>query len=170
MKQGINLGLERVERNHPLARLVWPTLFLVTLLHGFRALRTGEELAALREEVSGVEEGLETESPAMDDAILQRLRQISASGLAAGHSATAILALIDSSLPSDMSLVALTIHPMPPSADVVIDARAQVAEDVTSFQRNLAGSPLVSSTSLLEERRAADGFLSVRLRLELRAP
>ncbi|HXV59134.1 MAG TPA: hypothetical protein VEK15_00460 [Vicinamibacteria bacterium] len=170
MRQGINLGLERVERNRGLTRLVWPILLVATLLHGFRARRTGEELKALRDQVSDAEERLETDSPRTDDAIIQRLRQISASGLAAGHSATAILALIDSSLPRDMSLVALTIHPMPPSADVLIDAKAPGAEDVTSFQRSVAGSLLVSSTSLLEERLSADGLLSVRLRVELRAP
>ena len=170
MRQGINLGLERVERKHALTRLVWPILLVATLLHVFRALRTGDELAALQEAVSGAEARLVTGSPGTDDAIVRRLREISTSGLAAGHSATAILATIDSSLPPDMSLVALTIHPMPPSAEVVIEATAYGAEDVTRFQRTMAGSPLVSSTTLLEERRSAGGLLAVRLRVELQAP
>lgn len=169
MKRGINLGLER-DRLRSLAPLGWSVVLAATLLHVFQVRRGGEELATLREEVSRAEGGLRTENLGADPTVVRRLREISASGLTKGLSAPTILALIDASLPPEVTLVAVTIRPTPPSAGLTVDATAGRAEDVTRFQRNLAGSTLVSTTTLLEERRAVGGQLAIRLQVELRTP
>jgi hypothetical protein len=80
-----------------------------------------------------------------------------------------VLRLVASTLPDEMTLVSLTLS-SPPRRSLLIEAVANGAEAVTSLQENVARSPLVSGTRLLEERRATDGGLSVRFEVELVEP
>lgn len=171
MKQGIHLG-------PPLGRLA--TAFKVTLalllvltaLNFFDTWRMRRQVVALRQALSG--EGETGASPTVLSAgsreTLQRIQAVAASGVLETHAPTALLSLLEATLPPGLTLTAVTLRPGPPTSSVLVEAIADAESDLTAFQKALVASPLVADTALLEERRTAANQLVVRLEASLEAP
>ena len=80
---------------------------------------------------------------------------------------TALIDLLDEALPDGVRVTGLAIKASPPGPSMTVEATARSAETVTELQRRMDASPLVRATSVLDERRAADGTLVVRLQVDL---
>ncbi|TDI41639.1 MAG: hypothetical protein E2P02_14460 [Acidobacteria bacterium] len=170
MNAGIYLGprknVWRRARALLLAFAAIPTLF-----HGVERYVRRQEVATLRGELATMEEELSRtlSSTALSEsrAVMWQLRAISESGVAGAIPVTELLKLLERTLPDGVALMGVSIDPIPPRASLTIEARAARAADVTELQKNVASSPRVAVTQLLEERRAPDGLLTIRLRVDL---
>jgi hypothetical protein len=98
--------------------------------------------------------------------VATRLRLALESGAASSVPPTSLLRLVETALPGEVLLESLSFGSNPPS--LTLEASAASGERVTELQRRLAASPLVSTTSLLEERRLPDGRLSTRLQVGIK--
>lgn len=172
MRAGIYLGARRGSLRR--AGLAFAWLFLaLTVAHAVLRYGQWRELAAARADTEALG-GNTTDSlggaAGQDDAdreLLARLRAALDIGTMAAVPPTEVLRLLESTLPEGVVLVSVSIEPSPPRASLTLEAVAESASDVTKMQESVAGSDRVASTELLEERRAPDGTLSVRLQVNL---
>lgn len=170
MNAGIYLG-PRKSTWHRARALFLAFAAVLTLVHGVERYRQRQEVATLRGELGVVERELST-TPSSDSryesrAVMWQLRAVSESGVAEAIPATELLKLLERTLPDRVALVSLSMDPIPPRASLTIEARAERAEDVTELQKSIASSKRVAATQLLEERRAPDGLLMIRLQVDL---
>ncbi len=170
MNAGIHLGPRKSSWGQAGALLLVFAAVL-TLFHGIERYRERRELAALGGELAAVEgelsRALSSDSLHESRAVLWQLRAVFESGVAEAIPATELLKLLERTLPDRVALVDVSIDPIPPRASLTIEARAERAADVTELQKNVASSPRVAATQLLEERRAPDGLLTIRLQVDL---
>ena len=170
MKAGIYLGPRKSDRRRAGA-LFLALAALFTLFHGAERYRARRELAAGSVELAAMEQelsvALSSDSLHESRPVLWQLRAASESGIAEAIPVTELLKILEQTLPERVALVQLSIDPSPPRASLTIEARAERAADVTEFQKNVASSKRVAATQLLEERRASDGSLMIRLQVEL---
>ncbi len=170
MNAGIYLG-PRKSAWHRARALLLAFAAVLTLFHGIERYRGRQEVATLRGELAAIERELSatlsSDSLHESRAVMWRLRAVSESGVAEAIPATELLKLLERTLPGRVALVGVSIDPIPPRASLTIEARAERAADVTELQKNVASSPRVAATQLLEERRAPDGLLTIRLEVDL---
>jgi len=169
MKQGINLGRPPASSSLPVAAMLVAALgaALVLAVLYQRALA---QVEALESEVASLSDSLTEDPPAAspDRArfVADRLRLALDSGTPGSSSPTALLHLVESVLPDGVLLgrLSFTASPQP---TLTLEASALGGDRVTELQRRLSSSPLVSATSVLEERRLPDGRLAVRIQVGL---
>ncbi|HEY7699494.1 MAG TPA: PilN domain-containing protein [Vicinamibacteria bacterium] len=167
MKDGIHLGPP--PGRSPVARtaiLVAATVFALALAVLY--LRARAEVRSLGSEVERLEEALSQASPApsTEEArlVAARLRLALASGASGSVPPTALLRLMETARPSGVRLSKLSFGSSP-SPSLTLEATSASSDRVTELQRRLAASPLVSSTTLLEERRLSEDRLAIRLQV-----
>jgi Tfp pilus assembly protein PilN len=132
--------------------------------------RARADAASLASDVERLERMLSEASPAASAVearlVATRLRLALESGAASSVPPTSLLRLVETALPGEVLLESLSFGSNPPS--LTLEASAASGDRVTELQRRLASSPLVSTTSLLEERRLPDGRLSTRLQVGIK--
>ena len=170
MNAGIYLG-PRKSTWHRARALFLAFAAVLTLVHGVERYRQRQEVATLRGKLAVVERELST-TPSSDSlyesrAVMWQLRAVSESGVAEAIPATELLKLLERTLPDRVALVSLSMDPIPPRVSLTIEARAERAADVTELQKSIASLKRVAATQLLEERRAPDGLLMIRLQVDL---
>jgi hypothetical protein len=131
--------------------------------------RARAEVVLLASEVGRLEEAALSEaspSAPTEEArlVAARLRLALDSGASSAFPPTALLRLVETALPGEVLLTRLSFGSSP-SPSLTLEASAASGDRVTELQRRLAGSPLVSTTSLLEERRLPDGRLAIRVQV-----
>jgi hypothetical protein len=169
MKQGINLGRPPARSNLLLTAMLVAagggTLVLAVL---YQVART--EVEALADEVASLSESLEesqpTPSPDRARFVAARLRLALDSAAPESVPPTSLLRLVESVLPEGVLLERLSFDASP-RRSLTLEASALGGDRVTELQRRLSVSPSVSTTSLLEERRLPDGWLAVRIQVDL---
>lgn len=170
MNAGIYLG-PRKSTWHRARALFLVFAAILTLVHGVERYRQRQEVVMLRGELALIERALSatlsSDSPYESRAVMWQLRAVSESGVAEAIPATELLKLLERTLPDRVALVALSVDLTPPRVSLTIEARAERAEDVTELQKSIASSKRVAATQLLEERRASDGLLTIRLQVDL---
>ncbi len=170
MNAGIYLGPRKSAWLRAKA-LILAFVGISTLFHGVERYAQRQEVVTLRGELAAIEEELSrtlsSNAPNESRAVMWQLRAVSESGVAGAIPATELLKLLERTLPDGVALVAVTIDPIPPRASLTIEARAAREADVTELQKNVASAPRVAATQLLEERRAPDGLLTIRLQVDL---
>jgi len=119
------------------------------------------EVARLEEVLSEAPRATSTEEARL---VAARLRLALDSGAAGSIPPTTLLHLVDSTLPDGVKLTRISFGPSP-TPSLTLEASAASGDRVTELERRLARSPLVSTTSLLEERRLPDGRLAIRLQV-----
>jgi hypothetical protein len=138
----------------------------VALVLGVLYQRARADVASLAIEVGRLEEVISDALPATSTEearlVAVRLRLALDSGAAGSIPPTALLRLVESTLPDGVQLTRISFGPSP---SLTLEASAASGDRVTELQRRLARSPLVSAPSLLEERRLPDGRLAVRLQV-----
>jgi hypothetical protein len=170
MKQGIYLGPPPARSSLPLtAMLVVAAAGALVLAFLYQRSRTAAD--SLAAEVASLSASLTESSPApsADRArlVAARLRLALESGAPDTVAATALLRLVESALPQGVVLESLLFNARPQQV-LTLEARAPGGDRVTELQRRLSSSPLVSATSVLEERRLSDGRLAVRIQVGLK--
>jgi hypothetical protein len=132
--------------------------------------RTRSQVDALASEVQGLERALEPSAsdPASggERFVAERLRLVLGSGAADAVPPTELLRLVESALPDETVLGRLS-YSATPEPTLTLEATTVGGDRVTEMERRLQASPSVATTSLLEERRLADGRLGVRIRVGL---
>lgn len=171
MKRGLHFG-RRPARARALGRLLLVLLLAGACVLAVRILTTRRSAASLREEVVALRASAEAPEPAREDADgprLARLGAVMASGAPEAFPPTELLELVAEALPDEARLTSLTLQASPPSPGITLEAVTRSAEAVTELQRQMAASPLVRATTVLDERRLPDGALAVRLQVDLDA-
>lgn len=167
MKQGIHLGRPPA-RSPVLLSGALLVAGLAGLLLGLFYQRTREDVASLGIEVERLEQALLEAPPAVatEEAplVAARLRLALDSGASSSVPPTALVRLVDHALPDGVLLDRLSFGSSP-SPSLTLEASAASGDRVTELQRRLLASPLVSTTTLLEERRLPDHRLSIRLQV-----
>jgi hypothetical protein len=170
MKQGIHLG-------PPPARSSLPVLMALLVVAAAAAVvlalihqRTRSEVRALEREVRSLEEAREpsAQGPGPEEARRQaeRLRLVLGSGASDTVSPTDLIRLVDGALPEGVVLGRLSFSAAPEPV-LMLEASTMDGDRITELERRLRASPSVATTSLLEERRLADGRLGLRLQVDL---
>ncbi len=167
MKQGIHLGPPPVRAPVLVgARLLAAAAVAVVLGVLYQRART--DVWSLTLEVGRLEEQLSEALPATSTEearlVAARLRLALDSGAAGSIPPTALLRLVESTLPDRVKLTSISFGTSP-SPSLTLEASTASGDRVTELQRRLARSPWVSATSLLEERRLPDGRLAIRLQV-----
>lgn len=169
MREGLHLG-RRPSRSRALAPLALLLLLGVAALELVLYVKAREAAVELGAEIAALRGSSSSGTPGSSGdlaPLVPRLRAVVASGTLEAFPLTRILELVESHLPEGVTVSALSIQASPPGPGIAIDAVARSAADVTELERRISSSPLVASTSVLEERRMRDGALAVRLQVEL---
>lgn len=167
MREGIHLG-PRPARSPALVAAMLIGAAAAALLLGALYWRARGDVRSLASEVGRQEQAL-SETSLSDSTgefrlLAARLRLALDSGASSSVPPTAFLRLLETALPVGVLLARLSFASSP-SPTLTLEASAASGERVTELQRLLSASPLVSTTSLLEERRLPDGRLAVRLQV-----
>lgn len=170
MKQGINLGPPPERSSLPLtAMLVAAAAGALVLALLYQRSRTASD--SLADEVASLSASLTEYSPAPSEdrarLVAARLRLALESGAPNTVAATALLRLVESALPHGVVIESLLFNARPQQV-LTLEAMAPGGDRVTELQRRLSSSPLVSATSVLEERRLSDGRLAIRIQVGLK--
>jgi hypothetical protein len=172
MKQGIYLGRPPARSTVP-HTLVLAAAAVVALALAFLYQRTRNEVRTLTGEVQELEASLETSAAQADSEearlAIERLRLVLGSGAADALPSTSLLRLVESALPEGVVLSRLSFNATPQPI-LTLEASTIGGERITEMERRLRASPLVATTSLLEERRIPDGRLGVRVQVGLARP
>jgi hypothetical protein len=169
MKQGIYLGRPPARSSLP-QTLALAAAAAAALALAFLYQRTRTEVQALASEVRELERSLETSTAETDSEgtrlAVERLRLVLGSGAADALPSTELLHLVESALPEGVLLSRLSFNTAPQPI-LTLEASTLGGERVTEMERRFRASPLVTTTSLLEERRIPDGRLAVRIQVGL---
>ncbi len=172
MKQGIHLGRPKPRLGRFVA-LLFAAAGAGTLVMGVLYQSARTENAALANEVVSLQEFLEKTEPRLpsdeDRSVAARLRLALDAGASGAIPPTAVLGLVESTLPENVVLERLS-YGTSPKPGIQLDVSTLDSERVTELQRRLQAAPLVSATSLLEERRLEGGRLAVRIQVDLEGP
>jgi hypothetical protein len=132
--------------------------------------RARSEVQALERELRGLEESLESsaQGPAPEEVLRQaeRLRLALGSGASDAVSTTDLIRLVDGALPEGVVLARMSFSATPQPV-LMLEATTTDGDRITEMERRLRASRPVATTSLLEERRLADGRLALRLQVDL---
>lgn len=172
MKAGIYLG-PPLRGARGLVRFLVVFGVIGTLFHLGIYLRQVRELDAFRSDVERREDGFANVASELSEgerAVVARLAALSASGAPTNILTTELLQLVAHALPDEVALVSVSFDPSTSPPRLLVDALARREEEVTLFERRMTASSQVAATRLLGERSAADGTLTVRLQVDLRAP
>lgn len=168
MKRGIYLGpLPR--RALRLARIAAGLAVLSVVVHAALYLRDRGELERASADLvsSGPVSGVPAEE---NDAELMRwLEAASNAGVAAVASPGDALAVLARTLPERVVLDSLSLTLAGPTPTMTLQATAPTERDVSELTRAFASEPRLRGASLLEERRAANGSIVVRVQAGLSA-
>jgi hypothetical protein len=135
--------------------------------------RVRAEVEALASEVVDLEASLAATEPRassdLDRTVSARLRLALDAGAPGAVPPTAILGLVESALPENVVLESLS-YGASPRPGLQLQVSTLDSDRVTELQRRLQAVPLVSTTSLLEERRLEGGRFAVRIQVDLEMP
>jgi hypothetical protein len=168
VKQGIYLGPPR-PKLPGIIRGLGLAMAAAAVLLGVFVVRDRREVAELRRDVERLTEEVSSAPAAagVHPGVASSLETVLVSGLLDTVAPTDALRLLSSSLPEGMTLVNASLDASPPNRTLTLEATAASAGEVTELERRMSASPMVSGTTLLEERRLPGGALSVRLEVNL---
>ena len=169
MRRGIYLG-PAIHRGERVLRGVVAAAALALVAHGTWLVWERADLQAARErvETAGASARLEASRAWSDEqrGALGLARSVVSSGVTLVPAPTRLVRLVQEVLPADVRLVSLTLDPAANVPTMTLEAVASDDRAVSELERRIAASPSVERNRMLEERRAPDGSVALRVQID----
>lgn len=169
MRRGIYLG-PAIRRGERALRGFVAILAIALVAHGAWLLWARTTLQAARQRVATAGESARMEaSRSWSDEQWRALalaRSVTSSGVTAMPAPTQLMRLVQELLPAEVRLVSMTFEPAGSVPTMTLEAVASDDRAVSELERRIAGSASVDRNRMLEERRAPDGSVSLRVQID----